>query len=247
MAKRRKSKVIFWGVGIVIVAAAVVGVCVKYPVSGWKIFKGSAPVIPAGWQNYQNSDYGFSLYYPPDWQMNTGQLQNDVPAVLFGNPINGTSTYTLRVSVMPNRDSLSSAQYVASMLAQDEAHDAANGTNTPQSSAQFMRSTGFAVNDNDGYELNNVFEFDHDAERIYVARNDEVLVFDFPVADANPNISSPAENNVAAHQIVKTLAFIKQVAGNALGVSDRDVSVVVSTSSPTSSTTSAVLSSTSTP
>jgi len=234
MAKQRKSRVIFWGIVIVIVLAAIVGACIVYPVSTWKgFFDGyTAPIIPAGWINYQNTDYGFSLSYPASWQFSTSSLQSDVPAILLGNPTEGTTTYTLRVSVAQNNSGFSSAEYVADMLAQTKAEDEANGTNTPQLSVQFMSSTAFSVDDNDGYELNNVFEFDHNAERIYVAHNDEVFIFDFPVVDTNPNIASPADNNAVAHQIVKTLTFIPQIESG--GLHSNDVSVVTSSSSATS-------------
>jgi hypothetical protein len=239
MEKQRKSKVIFWSVGIIIVAAAIAGVCITYPVATWRgMWDGLSgkPVIPAGWVNYRNSDYGFSLWYPADWQVNTSQLQNDVPAVLFGNPIDGTTTYTLRVSVAQNDSGFTSAEYVADMLAQIKAQDEANGTNTPQLSVQFMSSTAFATEDyHNGYELNNVFEFDHNAERIYVTHDDEAFIFDFPIADANPNIASPTENNAIAHQIVKTLTFMKQVgsvSGGTVGnLNHSGVSVQIVTSS----------------
>lgn len=210
--KKRTRRIIFWFVIAVIVIVAVYGALVKWPVSTWQgIWNGLSgkPVVPAGWVNYQNSEYGFSLWYPPDWRIFTGQLQNDVPAVLFGNPIEGTSTYTLRVSVARNDAGFSSAGYVADMLARVKATDEANGPNAPHVSAQFAAVTPFPVDENQGYELSNVFEFDHQGEQIYVAHGNEVLVFDFPVAGANPNISSPVENNAVAHEIVKTLTFIK--------------------------------------
>jgi hypothetical protein len=236
MAKQRKnSRVLFWGVALVVVAAAVIGVAIRYPMSTWQgILDGTTtPIIPAGWMNYQNSDYGFSLSYPANWQLSTSSLQSDVPAILLGNPTEGTTTYTLRFSIAQNSSGFSSAEYVADMLAQTKAEDETNGTNTPQLSVQFISSTAFSVDDNDGYELNNVFEFDHNAERIYVAHDDEVFIFDFPVADANPNISSPAANNAVAHQIVKTLTFIPQIESGG-GLHGNDVSVVVSSSSAAS-------------
>ena len=207
--KKRTRRTISWIVVVIILAAAAVGVCVKWPVSTWGNILNPAPVIPAGWVNYRNSEYGFSLWYPPDWKVFTGQLQNDVTAVLFGNPIEGTSTYTLRVSIARNDAGFSSAGYVADMLARVKATDEANGPNAPHVSAQFAAMTPFSVDENQGYELSNVFEFDHQGEQIYVAHGNEVLVFDFPVAGANPNISSPTENNAVAHEIVNTLTFIK--------------------------------------
>jgi len=216
MAKRRHRTA--WIIGTVVVIAAAGVALAKWPISTWGIFKGNPPIVPAGWVNYQNSDYGFSLSYPPDWKIFTGQLQNDVPAVLFGNPIEGTTTYTLRVSIAENSNGSSSAEYVADMLARAQAEDLANAKNgpAPQISVQFANASGSAMDNDQEYELNNVFEFDHNAEQIYAAHGNEMLIFDFPVADANPNIASSTENNAIAHEIVNTLTFIKKT-GNKNG------------------------------
>ena len=188
---------------MVIVIAAIVWIVVaKWPAP-------KKVVIPAGWQSYQNADYGFSLAYPADWQVNTSQLQNDVPAVLFGNPIEGTTTYTLRVSMEKNDGKLSSAGYVENMLAKMQIDDQTNGTNTPSVMVQFEHASGTPIAANDSYELYNVFEFDHQAEQVYVAHDDKILVFDFPLAEANPNIASSTENNAIAHEILATLEFGK--------------------------------------
>lgn len=190
---------------VVAVAAAVIwGIKVKQP------FKEKV-VIPDGWQSYENADYGFSLAYPANWQISTNSLKNNVPEVILGNPIEGTTTYALDMLVENNTSTLSSGEYVADMLSKLETEDQTNGTNTPSAFVQFVNASGSAVTvaGNDGYELNNVFEFDHNAEQIYVARNNKTFVFDFPVFDANPNISSSTENNVVAHEIVNTLSFTK--------------------------------------
>lgn len=212
MKKKQKNTVLLV-VAAIIVIAAVSWVLIKWPVSTWRGILDDHSfenvVVPTGWQSYVNSQYGFSLSYPGNWQVNTNQLQNDVPAVLFGDPIEGTSTYVLRVSIAKNDNSLSSDGYVADMLARAKAEDVANAKNgpAPQISVAFANATAFAVNENQGYELDNVFEFDHNAEQVYMAHDKEVLVFDFPVADQNPNISSSTENNAMVHEILKTVRF----------------------------------------
>jgi hypothetical protein len=207
--KKRSQHVLVWSVVGIVVVAVIVGVFIKWGMNEENSSPGIVP--PAGWVNYQNSDYGFSLSYPPDWQISTSTLENDVPSVVFGNPIEGTTTYTLRVSVEKNIGNLSSAQYVMDVLTQAETEDETNGTSSPSVSAQFASSTAFAVDQNAGYELDNVFEFDHNAEQIYVAHGGEALIFDFPVADVNPNIASSTENNIIAHQILGTLSFTNTV------------------------------------
>jgi hypothetical protein len=201
--KKRTRLALGWGIAVIVVVLVVWGVVMKWPKAPEK------PVIPAGWQNYANAEYGFSLAYPADWQVNTSQLQNDVPAVLFGNPIEGTTTYTLRVSMEKNDGKLSSAGCVENMLAKMQIDDQTNGTNTPSVMVQFEHASGTPLAENNGYELYNVFEFDHNAEQVYVAHDDKILVFDFPLAEANPNIASSTENNAIAHEILATLEFGK--------------------------------------
>jgi hypothetical protein len=202
---RKRTWIVFGCViAAVIVVAVILDVKAKRSVQ-------EKVVIPAGWQSYENADYGFSLAYPANWQIFTGLLKNDVPEVVLGDPIEGTTTYALDVLIKNNTSTLSSDEYVADMLSKLEAENQANGTGTPSAFVQFVNASGsdVTVAGNDGYELNDVFEFDHNAEQIYVAHNNKTLVFDFPVVDTNPNISSSTENNAIAHEIVNTLSFTK--------------------------------------
>jgi hypothetical protein len=93
------------------------------------------------------------------------------------------------------------------MLAADKAEDAANAKAgpSPTITPQFKKSYLTTIAGHEAYELSEVFEFDHDAERIYVADGPVILHFDLPSADANPNLSSPANNNGIAHLILNTL------------------------------------------
>lgn len=158
----------------------------------------AAPVDVSGWQTYSNSQYGFELEYPPQWQLSTDGLANDSPFIAFGNPLDGTSTYDLDVFVENNSSSLSSGEYVHALVAAAKASDTL---------LQFDKSEVLTVGSYPAYELYNVFEFDQGAERIYVAHGDEALRFDFPVAQENPNLSLPIANNAVAHEIVDTLVF----------------------------------------
>ncbi len=113
------------------------------------------------------------------------------------------------VFIEQNPQSLSSGQYAHQLLAAARAQDAANAKNgsAPSVIPQFATSYLTTVNGNAAYELFDVFEFDHNAERIYVAHGTIALSFDFPAADPNPNLASPANNNAIAHMIMDTLVF----------------------------------------
>ncbi len=201
-------------VALIVLATAGIFVFARLQPLKWKEAMAQlsgVPLPPAGWIKYDGSAYGFSLYYPPDWQVSTGTLGGDPPSVVFGNPLTGTTTYALRVSIAKNDSKFSSAAYVEDMLARAKAQDEASAVvgPAPQVSAQFASATAFAVDNNQEYELDNVFEFDHNAEQIYAAHGAQIFVFDFPVADQNPNIASSTANNAIAHEIVGTLEFAK--------------------------------------
>lgn len=166
-------------------------------------------VDTSSWTAYHNAQAGFSLEYPPNWQIFAGGLAANTPFVAIGNPLNGTTTYVVDVFIEQNPQSLSSAEFVHQSLIADRAEDAANAKtdSAPTVTPQFKSDSLLTVNGIPAYELYDVFEFDHDAEQIYVATGTFALRFDFPVAAANPNLASPANNNAIARMIVDTLTF----------------------------------------
>ena len=162
------------------------------------------------WQTYTDPTSGFSIKYPPNWRIFTNGLSGSTPFAAFGNPLTGTSTYVMDIFIEPNPQALSSGEYVHQLLSVDHAQDVASGAMNglaPTITPQFASSYLATVNGSTGYELFSVFEFDHNAERIYVAHGALALHFDFPVSDANPDIASPANNNAIAHMIMNTLVW----------------------------------------
>ena len=172
----------------------------------------SLPVDVSGWLTYQNPDYGFEIEYPATWQIATGGLTSQTPYLILGNPIDGTTTYQLDIFIEGNPSMLSSGSYVHSMLDAARAQDQANATvasMTPPTAPTYDRAYVLNVGGYPAYELDNVFEFDHNAERIYVAHNTETLRFDFPIQKENPNIWLPVANGQVAHNIINTLVFTR--------------------------------------
>lgn len=201
-----------WAVLIVVVAVTAILVFVAARAIGQVSMlqqNNTAAIDTSDWQTYHNAEFGFSLQYPPNWQLFTSGLSANTPFIALGNPLNGTTTYTMEIFIEQNPQSLSSAEYVHQVLSADRAQDAANATNEPAPTVtpQFKTSYLTTINGTDAYELFDVFEFDHNAEQIYVASGMTMLHFDFPVSDANPNIAAPANNNAIAHMIVDTLVF----------------------------------------
>lgn len=168
-----------------------------------------APVDVSGWTTYQNTQYGFELEYPPDWTLSTDGLTGQTPFIAIGNPLEGTKTYVLQVFIESNPNVLASGDYAHTILNSDRAQDLQNASSgvAPQVTPKFDKAYVLTVGGYPAYELYNVFESDHNAERIYVAHGDEALQFDFPSAEENQNLFLPAANNNVAHAIINTLVF----------------------------------------
>jgi hypothetical protein len=163
----------------------------------------------SSWKTYTSTVFGFSFKYPPNWRSSGDPLTVVNPHIFFGNPLNGTTTYTLKVFVYDNPLGLAPADFVRAMIASDTAADASNsaGGPAPQLAPQFDQAYTTTVAQYPAYELYNVFEYYENAEQIYVQQGKQMLVFDFPVADENPNIANAALNNAMAHAILGTLTI----------------------------------------
>ncbi len=168
----------------------------------------AAPMDTAGWHAYESKAFGFSFAYPPGWQISGEPMSVANPHMALGNPLSGIATYRMDVWAYDDPGDLSAAEYVAAMIASDTAADmrsgAASGT-APRITPRVSKEFASTVNGIPAYELYDVFEFDHQGERVYVKDGYRMLVFDFPVSMANPNIADPGANNIVAHAILGTL------------------------------------------
>lgn len=171
------------------------------------------PVDISGWATYHNDQYGFEIEYPAGWQLLTAGLTSDTPYLVLGNPPTGIKTYAMQIFIENNPNMLSSGSYVHALLTSLRAEDAANkaavSAPQPQLTPSFEKTFIPNTAGYPAYELYKVFEFDHNAERIYIAHGTIALRFDFPIAEENPNLSLPVANNGVAHNIINTLVFSK--------------------------------------
>ena len=210
ISKRKKRKIILWSVFSLAILFGIIYASFKFDI--WKTTEDvvNTPTfnIPQGWVKYQNKDYNFSFYYPSNWSIATTSKLGNISGIILGNPIEGTSTYTIYISIKHNDNLLNSDAYVMQMLSDIKNQDILNEKNNfiSQSSTQYANASGISL-DNKKYELYNVFEFDHNAEQVFISNKNIVLIFDFPLDQSNPNISNPSLNNNIAHEILNTLSF----------------------------------------
>ena len=169
----------------------------------------TSTVDTSRWKSFVSNDLGVSLKYPADWKVN-GAL-GEQTLLRIGHPLSGMVIYDMTVEIQDNPQGLSPSAFVAQMLADDAAEDVKNGapTASPPITPSFDHQFNLAVSDISAYELYRVFRFDEHTEQIYVQHGTTMIVFEFPVAEANPNLSEPVANNAVAHEIVNTLILEK--------------------------------------
>ena len=161
--------------------------------------------ISANWVSY-TSRYGFTVHYPGSWHIMQSDDGKGTPYVTIGNPLQGSPPYLLKIWIVKTPEPVTADEYVKHLLAVDAAIDEVRAkTGSVRVTPIFTDQYALSIGNFPAYELFNVFEFDHNAEQVYVSSGDKVLVFDFPIAAANPNLASPIENNAVAREIMKTL------------------------------------------
>lgn len=162
----------------------------------------------SNWKIYTSDTFGFTLRYPGAWEKSNDPLTVVNPHVFFGNPMSGTTTYELGLFVASNPQNFTAEEYVKNILAQDALEDASSGAPrglAPTVTPKFTRQFSLTVGSTTAYELDGVFEYDRRAEQIYIQQNRQMLMFNFPTAEPNPNVSDAVANNAVAHQMIATL------------------------------------------
>lgn len=148
------------------------------------------------WKTYVNEEYGFEFKYPKGWEV----LQRNKGMVQIGNPLSGLRVFHLSVSIEDNPNQLSAKSYAENFVKNRLAEIERDGVGVVRYDQEFETKVG-AFN---AYEFKNYFNFDQHSERIYVTQNTHAFVFEFPVAEENPNLNKPIENNAVSHQILST-------------------------------------------
>lgn len=152
----------------------------------------------ANWRTYSNYDYGFQIKYPTDWSVNIPPEVKD--RISFIAPALQTKIFDFEIRVVVNPGKLSAKDFTQQMLQQNALEDIGR---ISYKTSQESIIAGFSA-----YELNEVFVYDQNQEWIYVATNDYVYRFAFPIAEENPNLQDPINNNRISHLILSTFTFM---------------------------------------
>ena len=155
------------------------------------------------WQTYRNEEYGFEVRYPSNWELSESELRD---VVNIGNPLHGNRWYAIDIFILPNPENLSADRYAKKITG--ESHDAVvkNGIGVDLS---LIKDYPISIGQVSGYELYNVFQYDQRSEFIYITNKNYAYQIAFPIAQENPNLSNPVENNLISHQILSTFKFIE--------------------------------------
>jgi|GEM_PF-1568898 len=153
---------------------------------------------------YKNERYEFQLKYPDKWEVSFFEKNEAGFAWLaFTAP---TGNYIFKIFILDNPEELSSREWVSRLL-QDSSEKGAR--DVPGFPIIFQAQKELAIAGLPAYELYGVFAYDQSNEEIYLARGSLLYKFEFPVAEENPNLSEPVENNKIVHEMLNTFRFLK--------------------------------------
>lgn len=171
------------------------------------------PDPTADWKIYANEKYGFELKYPWHWGISESGFYDDEgkesvrPFIVWGDPpeLEGLAVYAMYLFIENNPKKLSSKEYVNELIEKEEI-----STDLGLGKLDYQEVRYEIINKINITELYNVFAYDQHEERIYIAQDDKVYQFSFPVASENANILNPIENNKLSHLVLSTFKFLDE-------------------------------------
>jgi hypothetical protein len=152
----------------------------------------------ANWQTYLNYDYNFQIKYPADWSVSI--LPEVKDRINFIAPATQTKIFDFEIRVEANPEKLSSNNFVQKMLQQNKLEEVGR--------ISYKTSQESTINGFPSYELIEVFAYDQNQEWIYLATNEYIFRFAFPVAEENPNLQDPIANNKISRLMLSTFSFM---------------------------------------
>lgn len=150
------------------------------------------------WETYTNYDYGFQIKHPKDWRINIASGIKD--RVDFLAPAPETKIFDFEIRVFKNEDKLSAKEYVEKMLEQNKLEKIGRISYKNSEERVFANLPAFL--------LNEVFAYDQNQAWIYIVNGEYVYRFAFPIAEENPNLQDPVNNNRISYQMLSTFSFL---------------------------------------
>ncbi len=142
------------------------------------------------WQTFKNEEYNYQIDIPPGWEVKPPQQEN---RYVYINKKGEKAQFPLVITIQDNPNKYSSKEFVH------------------WGKGYYDKEYEVIIGDSyKAYEFYNVWAGDQHEEIIYLAKDDIVIQFSFPIARENPNLDNPIENNQLVHQALKTFKFIAE-------------------------------------
>lgn len=151
------------------------------------------------WLFYKNDEFNFSVQYPSDWSQDILPYFDQSGAKQYGGislyKQNGVERYQLSIIIYNNSKGLSIKDWL----------EKNRGT---------CKMTDVTCSDNvrigkyTGYKVSHVFNTEGFEDQLFIAKDQRIYSFVFPVAEENGNYYKPVENYQVAQKIISTFTFL---------------------------------------
>ncbi len=162
----------------------------------------------SSWQTYRNENLGIEFKYPIQFSVEYVADSNVNKQIIQVRDYEAMISHDIEILENPSR--LTSKQYVEKILEDARKEYEGNEGKIPKPYLlSYKEKRELTITDLPAYELYGVFAYDRNEELIYLAKDDLVYFFSFPVAEENPNLPNAIEINKITKQILSTLRFIE--------------------------------------
>lgn len=144
-----------------------------------------------GWPTWRSDDHGIAFRYPEGWQIAGADELFEIFA-----PDGEAETYKAVLEIKSNQANSDAFAYAERDLTlNSEYRKLSRGyRNYPKENYS-------------GYEVFIQTEEGYLAERIYITSGSRAYIFTFPIAEEDPKLTDPVENNQKMHQMLETIEF----------------------------------------
>ena len=171
-------------------------------------------VLPGSWQPYTNTEYGFTLLHPTDWEVQEALKPQDLGAtheVVIWESDYEMWRSSVAVRIYPNDNNLSTQKWwSARLIAEDIKETECRAEYADTAPCLFLRGLvnwekEAKVNGEDAIAVG-LFRFDHEEECTYVARG--TTVFGICAAADNPNDPRAEEHQATTDAIQSSFTWL---------------------------------------